>query len=79
MEQSIELDAPPGYVRPDQLIKGVIFETDLPIREPVSKCFGNWKWDYSDISPEKWAEIVPTLKNRITELYHGGQIRYGSW
>jgi len=79
MEQSIELDCAPGMVRPGQLIKGVIFETGLPEREPVAKTFGNWKWRYDDIAPEVWAEIQPTLKARITELYHGGSIRYGSW
>lgn len=76
--QTIELDCAPGNPRPDDLIEGVIAGL-LPQKDPISKLFGNWTWDYSDVSPEKWQEVQPTLKERITALYHGGFIRYGSW
>jgi len=78
-EHSIELDCPPGNPRPGDLIDGVIEGTGLPKREDVSRCFGNWKWRYDDISCEEWEKVKPTLKERITELYHAGLIRYGSW
>lgn len=78
-EQTIELDCAPFTARPDSYIGGVIAGTGLPKREPVSKFFGNWVWDYSDIDPAEWVRIQPTLKERITKLYNSGAIRYGSW
>ena len=78
-EQTIELDCPPGHPRPGDLIAGVINGTGLPKRETISRFFGNWRWDYSDIDPKVWAKIRPILKERVTMLYDIGQIRYGSW
>lgn len=79
MEQSIELDCAPGYPRPGDLIGEVIKGLDLPEKETCSRVFGNWKWDYSEIAPEKWSEVRPFLKARIKALYDRGTIRYGSW
>lgn len=79
MEQTIELDCPPGFPRPDDLIDGVIKDTILPKRNPVSKFFGNFTWDYQDIPADQWMQIKPILKERIEALYHSGAIRYGSW
>jgi len=78
-EHSIELDCPPFYPRPGDLIAGVIEGTGLVLKEDVSKVFGNWKWDYSEVSCEEWDKIQPVLKERITKLYESGRIRYGSW
>lgn len=78
-EQTIDLDCPPGYPRPGDIIDKVIEGTGLPKRETVSRLFGNWTWDYNDIPSEKWKEIQPILKERITSLYNAGVIRYGSW
>jgi hypothetical protein len=78
-QQTIELDCAPGFPRPGDLIDGVIGGTGLPSREPVSKFFGNWIWDYSDIDPKEWKRVNPTVKERVTKLYHSGVIRYGSW
>jgi hypothetical protein len=79
MEQSIELDCAPGGTRPGDLIGSVIEDLGLEAKEPISKFFGNWKWDYSEVPAERWAEIKPTLKERVTRLYHSGLIRFGSW
>jgi hypothetical protein len=79
MFKSIELDCAPGMTRPGDLIEGVIKDTGLPTREPSTMFFGNWVWDYQDIPDDKWLEIQPTLKERITALYNHGYIRYGSW
>jgi hypothetical protein len=78
---TIELDCPPGHVRPGDLIGGVVAGTGLPQREPVSKVFGQWTWDYSDVPGVEttWPEIEPVLKERISALYDSGAIRYGSW
>lgn len=78
-DQTIELDCPPGAPRPGDLIEGVIKDTGLPLRETVSRCFGNWKWDYSDIQKDVWEKAKPILKERITKLYDNQVIRYGSW
>lgn len=79
MAQAIEIDCAPGNPRPDLYIKKIIKDTTLPEREPVSKLFGNWTWDYSDIDSELWSAIKPILQERITELFLQGCIRYGSW
>lgn len=77
--QTIELDCPPGYPRPDDLIDDVIKGMGLEKKEPVSRVFGNWVWDYSDVNPDKWEEIRPVIKERVSELYNKRTIRYGSW
>ncbi len=79
MQRTIELDCPPGGIRPGDLIADVIAGTGLLPREPVAKVFGNWKWDYNDIPAEEWKKIQPLLKERISVLYNNGTIRYGSW
>lgn len=79
MEQTIEIDCAPGNPRPDAYITEVIAGTGLPEREPVSKFFGNWCWDYSDIDPVKWGKIQPILQARLTALYNNKFIRYASW
>lgn len=78
---TIELDCPPDGTRPGHLIEAVIEGTGLPSREPVSKVFGNWTWDYADVPgiAELWSKIQPILKERITVLYGRNLIRYGSW
>ncbi|MFI5222767.1 MAG: hypothetical protein ACHQX3_00755 [Nitrospirales bacterium] len=76
--QTIDLDCAPGWPRPGDLIAGVIKDTGLPEREPVSKVFGNWQWDYSDLEVD-WAAVQAIIKPRIEALYHSGTIRYGSW
>ena len=79
MEKIIILDCPPGSPRPGDLIAGVIERTGLELKEAVSKLFGNWVWNYSDINDVTWKKIQPVLKERIEKLYNSGMIRYGSW
>jgi len=79
IEQTIELDCPPGHPRPGDLYPGVIEGTGLPPRETVSRFFGNWTWDYNDLPRSEWERVQPILKQRITALYERGVIRYGSW
>lgn len=78
-EHSIELDCAPGNPRPGDLIAGVIEGTGLPLKDTVMKLFGNWKWNYQEVSCEEWDKIQPIVKQRITKLYESGIIRYGSW
>ena len=80
MEKTIELDCPPGYPRPGDLIAGVIEGTGLPPIETCSRFFGNWVWDYSKLATDdQWSAAQPILKERITALYKRGVIRYGSF
>ena len=78
-KQTVELDCPPGSPRPDDLIGGILEGTGLKEREPVSKFFGNWTWDYSDIPEEKWKRVKEIVAPKIKKLYANGLIRYGSW
>jgi len=78
-DQTIELDCPPGGLRPGDLIGGVIEGTGLPKREDCSRFFGHWVWDYNDIPEDQWMEVNPIIEKRITALYNAGRIRYGSW
>lgn len=78
--QTIDLDCEPGAPRADNYIEDVIKGTGLPSRDPVSKFFGNYRWDWSDcVDKAGWRKIQPVLKRRITALYRSGVIRYGSW
>ena len=77
--QTIELDCAPGMTRPGDLLPGVIEGTGLPVRDAVSKLFGNWVFDYSDIPADQWEKAKPILAMHITELYYSSRIRYGSW
>lgn len=79
MEKTIELDCAPGNPRPGDLIDDVVRGLGLNVGETVSMLFGNWKWRFDEVSDERWKEIQPTLKERITLLYNNGFIRYGSW
>jgi len=78
-EQTIYLDCAPGNPRPGDLIDDVIAGTGLPQREPVSKVFGQWIWDYTDIDKKVWDKANPKVAERIKHLYVKGLIRYGSW
>lgn len=78
---TIELDCPPGGIRPGDLIADVIQGTGLPEREPVSKVFGQWTWEYGDVEgiSALWPNAQKLTKPRIEALYNRGVIRYGSW
>jgi hypothetical protein len=78
--QTIELDCPPGMVRPWHLIVGVCEGTDLPVTgEKVPCMFGESVWEF-DMAQAEWeSRIQPIIKPRIEALYHSGLIRWGSW
>ena len=70
MSQTIELDAPPGPMRPDGLLQTVLEDISeaIPIRDPVSRTFGHWVFDYSDIEPAVWQAHNAIIKFRIQSL-----------
>ena len=79
--KTIALDCAPGTARPDNYIEGLFEGTGIEYdgREPVSKIFGNWLWEFSDVDDELWLKVRPLFQERITALYNCGAIRYGSW
>jgi len=80
MDQKIELDCAPFHSpRPGDLLPQIIAGTGLVLKDPASKIFGNWIWDYSEVDATIWALVTPILNERITDLYLHGKIRYGSW
>ncbi len=80
--ESIELDCPPGGIRPWDLIEGVVKDTGLeltPADLEGGAMFGHREWLF-DVDRDKWInDIQPIIKPRIEALYHQGVIRYGSW
>lgn len=81
--QSIDLDCPPGGIRPWDLIEGVVKDTIIVLtdedKEPGHTFFGHRRWEF-DIPRDVWVEQVqPVIKPRIEKLYREGTIRYGSW
>ena len=78
-EQTIELDAPPGRTRPDALLVDVLKGTGIEPREPVSRFFGCWTWDYTDVPAEVWDAANPTIAARCKALFHSGAVRFASW
>ena len=77
-KQVLELECKPGDPRPGDLVEGVIKGTGLPLRDDVSRWFGLWEWDYSDIEKRVWENAQPLMRRRIRSLYNRGLIRFGS-
>lgn len=78
--ETIDLDCPPGGIRPSDLIAGVIEGTCLKVPEThPTPFFGAAEYSF-DCPRDKWVkEIQPVIKPRIEALYHAGVIRYGTW
>ena len=81
MMKTIELDCAPGYPRPGDLIEGVVEGTVLAgqLADTTTRFFGNWTWEFPDVSDEEWREAQKVTKPRIEKLYHSGVVRYASW
>lgn len=80
---SIELDCPPGYPRPGDLIDGVLRDTGLEPTdfETGNPFFGHQIWILKKSANKDGIFIKkkPIFKERITRLYKEGLIRYGTW
>ena len=76
----IEIDCPPGTIRPKHLIDGILKDTGITwdTKHPVP-CFGNAVYNFPNVSEETWSRATPIIKDRILKLYNSGAIRYGSW
>lgn len=76
-KQEIHLECPPGEPRPGDLIAELIRNTGLPLRDDVSRFFGHWTWDYSDIAKTVWDNAAKLIEHRMAALYKRGIIRAG--
>jgi hypothetical protein len=80
---SIELDCPPGGIRPNDLIAGVLKDTGMEASDfdTGAPFFGHQTWvlKASANKDEMFSASKPTFKSRITDLYNSGIIRYGTW
>jgi hypothetical protein len=78
--ETIDLDTPPGGIRPGNLIRGVLEGLNIePVTYDVTPFFGNATYEFN-IDHDKWvSDYQPTIKQRITTLYNSGVVRYGSW
>ena len=79
---TIELDCPPGGIRPGDLLPEALEGTEIKAEElgkPISMLFGEWTWEIPEKLNDKYAEVQPLVKANVEKLYHAGLIRYGSW
>lgn len=81
----IEIDCPPGHIRPGDLIASIIKGTPLENLEELKpentthRLFGEWAWEF-EIDDKIYAdEVLPVITPRIDRLYYCGIIRYASW
>lgn len=81
MAYSIDLDAPPGAVRPDALLEGVLRDTGLTPEDfkNTSRFFGNWEFVLLPGKEELYEKVRADIKEKVCALYNSGAIRYGSW
>lgn len=78
--QSIDLDCPPGAMRPGHLIGYVIEGLGLTCLNPDATPFFGAAEYLFEVDKAEWIEkYQPTIKERVTKLYNDGIIRYGSW
>lgn len=78
---TIELDCPPGQLRPDALLPGILEGTGLSVDDfkNTSRSFGNWEYRIYKDKDADYLAAQKKIKIRIENLYHQGRIRYGSW
>jgi hypothetical protein len=76
-KQEIHLECPPGEPRPGDLIAELIDGTGLSVRKDVSRVYGHWTWDYSDVPRSVWDSAVPSIERRMRYLSKTGVICAG--
>jgi hypothetical protein len=80
---SIEIDCPPGYPRPEDLIDGVLKDTGLEAVDFETGCpfFGHQTWILKESAKKDdiFTKSKFLFKERIMKLFYSGVIRYGTW
>lgn len=79
VRKTIEIDCPPGFPRPSDLLPQVLEGTGLEINEPVSTFFGNFTWVFEVESEEAWKAVQDIVRPRLIKLDAEGVTRYSSW
>lgn len=78
----IGIDCEPCRPRPNTYINKVEnilnLSSDQRGKEPVSKFFGAWEWQY-EINEENWEEINILLREYFSSLYEMRKIRGAEW
>jgi hypothetical protein len=77
--QVIEIDCPPGNPRPDVIYRSAIKNTGLIEKQPESKTFGCWTWNYDEVPADQWNTLRKVIGTKLKLYYDAGTIRYGSW
>ena len=78
-QQILQIDCPPGYPRPSDLLPQVLKGTGVEPREHISTFFGNFTWDFSDVDPKMWEEARKIIGPRLIQLDKDAVTRYASW
>ena len=73
---TVELDCPPGTLRPGDLFSELLKTTQLKEEnfKLCSRFFGNWTWEFIEEN-SIYEEKRETIKEIITEWYSQGVIR----
>ena len=80
-ERSIEIECPPGSIRPGDLFPDVLRDTGLTPDDFINteRFFGHWIWVVRRDKQALFDKHNSVFKERITVLYNQGAIRAGSW
>jgi len=80
-KNTIELDCAPGATRPGTLFPGVIEGTNLTTEDfrISGTVFGKWTFVVNKDKDELFENSKEVFKERVSDLYNSGRIRYGSW
>jgi len=79
LDQIIEIDCPPGAIRPDAVLETILEGTGIEPVPAESTWFGNWTFNFNHVPKEIYEKARPIIKERLTKFYNKGVIRYASW
>lgn len=72
----IQIDCAPGNIRPGDILKEVIQDTELKYKEPISTFMGEWTWEYNEIDTKLFIKIKDIIFPKLKKAYDEGRIRY---
>ena len=81
MSHTIVLDCAPGSMRPDDVLKLVLDNTELTSDDFVitSKLFGSWTFELNENKNEIYLKHKSAIGETIKKMFEHGFIRYGEW
>jgi len=90
---TLEIDCPPGTIRPDALYNQLMKNIDESLmnatikqllvfwedKEPITKQFGSWTWELREVLNETdKKELTTFIYNKLLGFHEDSIIRYGS-